>query len=101
MRTNIEIDDELMRDALAATGLTTKRDVVAEGLRSLVRRSRQREALDVLWGSVPDWGADLANIPYDEWPDWSRHLRHDAARYAELRAQSEKLFAERLQQRAA
>jgi len=59
MRTNIEIDDELMRDALAATGLTTKREVVAEGLRSLVRRSRQREALDELRGSMPDWGADL------------------------------------------
>jgi Arc/MetJ family transcription regulator len=30
MRTNIEIDDELMRQALAASGLRTKRAVVEE-----------------------------------------------------------------------
>lgn len=101
MRTNIEIDDELMRAAFAATGLSTKREVVAEGLRSLVRRSKRREALDALWGSVPDWGEDLANIPFEEWPDWSRHLKRDPERYAELRAKAERLGAERATQRAA
>ena len=33
MRTNIVIDDELMADALKATGLRTKREAVEEGLR--------------------------------------------------------------------
>ncbi len=43
MRTNIVIDDKLMRDALHATGIRTKREAVEEGLRTLVRLSRQTE----------------------------------------------------------
>ncbi|MEO8130304.1 MAG: type II toxin-antitoxin system VapB family antitoxin [Bryobacteraceae bacterium] len=43
MRTNIEIDDKLMRDTLRATGLKTKREVVEEGLRTLLRLKRQSE----------------------------------------------------------
>jgi Arc/MetJ family transcription regulator len=41
MRTNIVIDDRLMRDTLRATGLKTKRAAVEEGLRTLLRLSRQ------------------------------------------------------------
>ena len=33
MRTNIEIDDKLMRDALAASGLPTKKAAIEEALR--------------------------------------------------------------------
>jgi len=36
MKTNIVIDDKLMRDALRATGLKTKREVVELGLRTLL-----------------------------------------------------------------
>ena len=43
MRTNIVIDDQLMREALRATGLKTKRDAVEEGLRTLVRLQKQEE----------------------------------------------------------
>ena len=43
MRTNIVIDDKLMRDALLATGLKTKREAVEEGLRTLLRLKRQEE----------------------------------------------------------
>jgi Arc/MetJ family transcription regulator len=43
MRTNIVIDDKLMRDTLRATGLKTKRQAVEEGLRTLLRLSRQSE----------------------------------------------------------
>ena len=43
MRTNIVIDDKLMRDTLRATGLKTKREAVEEGLRTLLRLSRQEE----------------------------------------------------------
>lgn len=42
MRTNIVIDDELMNDALKATGLKTKREAVELGLRTLIRLNRQR-----------------------------------------------------------
>ena len=37
MRTNIEIDDQLIERALKATGLSTKRAVVEEGLRLLIK----------------------------------------------------------------
>jgi Arc/MetJ family transcription regulator len=43
MRTNIVIDDKLMRDALRATGLKTKREAVEEGLRTLLRLKSQAE----------------------------------------------------------
>jgi Arc/MetJ family transcription regulator len=41
MRTTIDIDDKLMRDALLATGLKTKREAVELGLRTLLRLRRQ------------------------------------------------------------
>ncbi len=43
MRTNIVIDDRLMRDALKATGLKTKREAVEMGLRTLLRLKQQEE----------------------------------------------------------
>jgi Arc/MetJ family transcription regulator len=43
VRTNIVIDDRLMRETLRATGLKTKREAVEEGLRTLLRLSRQAE----------------------------------------------------------
>ena len=43
MRTNIVIDDRLMRDTLRATGVKTKREAVQLGLRTLLRLSRQGE----------------------------------------------------------
>ena len=57
MRTNIEIDDKLMRDALRATGLKTKRAAVEQGLRTLLRLSRQSE-IRRLRGKL-DWQGDL------------------------------------------
>jgi Arc/MetJ family transcription regulator len=41
MRTNIVIDDVLMKDALRATGLRTKKEAVELGLQTLVRLNRQ------------------------------------------------------------
>jgi Arc/MetJ family transcription regulator len=43
MRTNIVIDDKLMKDALRATGVKTKREAVELGLRTLLRLRRQEE----------------------------------------------------------
>jgi Arc/MetJ family transcription regulator len=43
MRTNIVIDDDLMRDALKVTGLKTKREAVELGLRTLIRLRKQEE----------------------------------------------------------
>lgn len=63
MRTNIVIDDKLMRDALKATGLTTKREVVELGLRTLLRLREQAE-LRSLRGKVA-WQGDLAAMRLD------------------------------------
>jgi Arc/MetJ family transcription regulator len=57
MRTNIEIDDELLSQAMAAAGLPTKRATVEEGLRLLVRVRRQSKALAGLKGL--GWEGDL------------------------------------------
>lgn len=45
MRTNIDIDDVLMADAMKATGAKTKREAVEKGLRQLIRLKRQQGLL--------------------------------------------------------
>ena len=57
MRTNIVIDDELMRDTLRATGLKTKREAVELGLQTLLRLKRQSE-IRRLRGKL-EWHGDL------------------------------------------
>jgi len=57
MRTNIVIDDDLMRAALRASGLKTKREVVEEALRTVVRLSKQAQ-IRRLRGKV-NWRGDL------------------------------------------
>jgi Arc/MetJ family transcription regulator len=63
MRTNIVIDDKLMRDTLRATGLKTKREAVEEGLRTLLRLSKQAE-LRQLRGKL-HWEGDLQAMRRD------------------------------------
>jgi Arc/MetJ family transcription regulator len=63
MRTNILIDDKLMRDALRATGLKTKREAVDLGLRTLLRLSRQGEVRR-LRGKL-GWQGDLEAMRSD------------------------------------
>ncbi|MGI8744208.1 MAG: type II toxin-antitoxin system VapB family antitoxin [Bryobacteraceae bacterium] len=57
MRTNIVIDDRLLRDTLRATGLKTKREAVELGLRTLLRLRRQAEIRRPR--GKPDWQGDL------------------------------------------
>lgn len=51
MRTNIELDDKLLAEAMAVTGLPTKKATVEEALRRLVRQHRQRKAIAALAGA--------------------------------------------------
>jgi Arc/MetJ family transcription regulator len=67
MRTNIEIDDILLEEAMAATGLKTKKATVEEGLRKIVQFHRQREALKALRGM--GWEGDLDAMRTDREPD--------------------------------
>lgn len=60
MRINVVIDDELMAEALKSTGLSTKRAVIEEGLRTLVRL-RQHRQVRPLRGKY-QWEGDL-NAP--------------------------------------
>jgi Arc/MetJ family transcription regulator len=57
MRTNVVIDDQLMRQAMRASGLSTKRAVIAEALRLLVQVKGQIE-IRRLRGKV-SWEGDL------------------------------------------
>jgi Arc/MetJ family transcription regulator len=63
MRTNIEIDDKLMKKALRLTGHKTKRAVVEAGLQMLVRVKGQ-EAMLKLAGKV-HWDGDLDEMRRD------------------------------------
>ena len=60
MRTNIEIDDQLMRAALKATGAPTKRAAVEEALRTVVRLGAQAR-LRELRGAIA-WEGDLDSM---------------------------------------
>jgi Arc/MetJ family transcription regulator len=58
MRTNIDIDDKLMAQALRASGKPTKRAVVEDALRLLVRTQRQANIRK--WRGKVAWEGDLA-----------------------------------------
>lgn len=60
MRTNIEIDDELMNDVLKATGLKTKKDVVELGLKTLIRLRKQKRIKD--FRGQLKWTGDLDDM---------------------------------------
>ena len=50
MRTNIEIDDKLMREAMKATGAKTKRAAVENALRKLVEvRAEETSRKQAVW----------------------------------------------------
>jgi len=51
MRTNIEIDDKLMKEAMRSAKTKTKKETVEAGLRMLVRLKRQ-EGIRGLRGKV-------------------------------------------------
>jgi Arc/MetJ family transcription regulator len=57
MRTNIDIDDELLTKAMEAAGTTTKKSTVEEALRQLVENHRGRQAIANLRGL--GWEGDL------------------------------------------
>lgn len=47
MRTNIVLNDELVREATALTGITTKRELVEIALRELIRVKRKKNMFDL------------------------------------------------------
>lgn len=57
MRTNIEIDDKLMRQAMKATGAKTKKAAVEASLRKVVQLKAQERILR--WFGKIHWEGDL------------------------------------------
>jgi Arc/MetJ family transcription regulator len=53
VRTNIDIDDDLLEAAMKATGQTTKRGTVEEALRRVVKTQRRLQAIENMVGI--DW----------------------------------------------
>jgi Arc/MetJ family transcription regulator len=67
MRTNIVIDDRLMREAMRASGARTKRETVEHGLRLLVALKRQ-ERIRRFRGKLK-WEGDLDSMRRDRFTD--------------------------------
>jgi Arc/MetJ family transcription regulator len=60
MRTNIVIDNGLMQRAIKATGLSTKKAVVEEGLRLLIK-VKEQEGIRRLRGKI-EWEGNLSTM---------------------------------------
>jgi Arc/MetJ family transcription regulator len=86
MRTNIEIDDMLMRQAMALTGKATKKAVVEEALRLSVQLDRQSQAIRQLWGI--GWEGDLEEMRASRFPDWDLQPGEDIHSESPVRRRS-------------
>ena len=63
MRTNIVIDDELMKQVLKLTGLKTKREAVEQGLKTLLRLKVQEQIRE--YRGKLQWEGDLNEMRRD------------------------------------
>ena len=68
MRTNIDIDDKLIKAAMKATGATTKKAAVEAALRKMVQLKKQERILR-LFGKV-QWEGDLDAMRENRFPQW-------------------------------
>ena len=64
MRTNVVIDDDLMESALKASGKSTKKDAIEEGLRLLIRIKGQ-ERIKGFRGKLK-WSGNLDEMRLDK-----------------------------------
>ncbi|MGD0801960.1 MAG: type II toxin-antitoxin system VapB family antitoxin [Terracidiphilus sp.] len=80
MRTNIEIDDKLMKQAMKATGTTTKKAAVEASLRKLVALKVHEKQVEEVFrlqeidrkkaereGRLEEWHAEL--VKKGNWPE--------------------------------
>ena len=64
MRTNVVIDDQLMKTALKVSGLRTKKDAIEAGLRLLVKFKRQAQIKD--YRGKLKWTGNLDKMRMDK-----------------------------------
>jgi len=69
-RTNVVLDGKLVREAMELTGISTKRALLDEALRMLIRIKKQEQILE-LFGTV-DWVGDLDAMREGRLPDGDR-----------------------------
>jgi Arc/MetJ family transcription regulator len=60
LRTNIEIDEALVNEAMRLTQLKTKKELVNYAIKELVQKARRRKILE-LEGKI-DWTSNLAEM---------------------------------------
>ena len=65
MRTNIDIDDKLMAEAMELSGARTKKQTVEEALKDMVRRRKAAKAILALRGKI-EWEGDLDTMRRDK-----------------------------------
>lgn len=65
MRTNIEIDEKLIREVMALTGAKTKREAVDDALKDKLRLTKAAKAILALRGKV-EWEGDLDALRRDK-----------------------------------
>ncbi|MBL0421750.1 type II toxin-antitoxin system VapB family antitoxin [Ramlibacter sp. AW1] len=81
MRTNIDIDDGLMAEAMKAGPFTTKKEAVEAGLRLLARQAAYRDILQwegrLKWegDDDADWGATPSLTVQEPRPEITRGRR--------------------------
>ncbi len=73
MRTNIEIDDKLMKQAMKATGATTKKAAVEATLRLAVQLHKQGEAIRKLRGL--GWEGNLDEMRQSRFTDGDQQFK--------------------------
>ena len=64
MRTNVVIDDQLMKDALELSGFRTKKAAIEAGLRLLVRFGHQAKVKN--YRGKLEWTGDLNEMRTDK-----------------------------------
>jgi Arc/MetJ family transcription regulator len=75
MRTNIDIDDELMKQAMKATGASTKKAAVEASMQLAIRLKAQ-EGIKKLRGKVK-WEGDLAAMREGRFLKWEVETKAD------------------------
>jgi Arc/MetJ family transcription regulator len=76
MRTNIDIDDKLMKQAMKATGATTKKGAVEAALLRVVQLKKQ-EGFKKLRGKVR-WEGDLDAMREGRFLNWDEEFAKKA-----------------------
>jgi Arc/MetJ family transcription regulator len=65
MRTNVVLDDDLVRSALSLSGFKTKKKAIEEGLKLLIRVNRQQKIK--AYRVRLKWTGDLGKMRTDKW----------------------------------